>query len=110
MKVYFGFDDTDSHDSLYGTGKLVRWFQDALPEGCECIGVVRRQLLVCDDIPYTSHNSSACLIADMPEPDFLNRAIDKAVNHPQEKGCWRNIYWKRRKETATPEPKEVAGQ
>ncbi len=64
MKVYFGFDDTDSPDSLYGTGKLVRWFQNALPDGCKCIGVVRQQLLVCDDIPYTSYNSSACLIAD----------------------------------------------
>jgi hypothetical protein len=64
MKVYFGFDDTDTHDSLYGTGKLVRWFQGAMPEGCECLGVVRQQLLVCDEIPYTSHNSAACLIAE----------------------------------------------
>jgi hypothetical protein len=32
MKVYFGFDDTDNYDSLYGTGKLVRWFQKKLPE------------------------------------------------------------------------------
>jgi hypothetical protein len=44
MKVYFGFDDTDNHDSPYGTGKLVRWFQSDLPEGCECLGVLREQL------------------------------------------------------------------
>jgi len=81
MKVYFGFDDTDTHDSFYGTGKLVRWFQGAMPEGCECLGVVRQQLLVCDEIPYTSHNSAACLIAEMPEPDLLNEAIERAVNH-----------------------------
>jgi hypothetical protein len=81
MKVYFGFDDTDTHDSLYGTGKLARWFQSAMPEGFECLGVVRQQLFVCDKIPYTSHNSAACLIAEMPEPDFLNEAIERAANH-----------------------------
>ena len=81
MKVYFGFDDTDTNDSLYGTGKLVRWFQGAMPEGCECLGVVRQQLFVCDEIPYTSHNSAACLIADMAAPDLLNEAIEKAANH-----------------------------
>jgi hypothetical protein len=83
MKVYLGFDDTDNLDSLYGTGKLVRWFQDALPEGCECLGVVRQQLFVCDKIPYTSHNSAACFIAEMPDPGLLNQAIESAVNHLQ---------------------------
>jgi hypothetical protein len=81
MKVYLGFDDTDTHDSLYGTGKLVRWFQSDMPGGFKCLGVVRQQLLVCDEIPYTSHNSAACLIADMPEPDLLNDAIERAANH-----------------------------
>ena len=81
MKVYFGFDDTDTHDSLYGTGKLVRWFKSAMPEGFECLGVVRQQLFVCDEIPYTSHNSAACLIAEMPEPDFLDEGIERAANH-----------------------------
>jgi len=81
MKVYLGFDDTDTHDSLYGTGKLVRWFQSALPAGCECLGVVRQQLFVCDEIPFTSHNSSACLIAEIPEPDFLDEIIARATKH-----------------------------
>jgi hypothetical protein len=81
MKVYFGFDDTDTHDSLYGTGKLVRWFQNDLPKGCECRGVVRQQLYVCDEIPYTSHNSSACMIAEMVDPDLLDQAIESAANH-----------------------------
>jgi hypothetical protein len=58
--------------------------------------VVRQQLLVCDDIPYTSHNRSACLIAEMPDPGLLNAAIENrhstflspsphgypAINHP----------------------------
>jgi hypothetical protein len=81
MKVYLGFDDTDTNDSLYGTGKLARWFQSALPEGCACLGVVRQQLFVCDEIAYTSHNSAACLIAEMPEPDLMNETIERAVNH-----------------------------
>jgi hypothetical protein len=81
MKVYFGFDDTDHHDSPFGTGKLVRWFQHSMPDGCECLGVVRQQLLVCDEIPYTSHNSAACLIASLPEKDLLNEAIQKAADH-----------------------------
>jgi hypothetical protein len=67
VKVYFGFDDTDDHDWAYGTGKLVRWFQTAMPEGCDCQGVVRQQLLVADGIPYTSHNSAACLVAMLPD-------------------------------------------
>jgi hypothetical protein len=81
MKVYLGFDDSDTHDSQYGTGKLVRWFQNDLPGGCKCLGVVRQQLLVCDAIAYTSHNSAACLIAEMPAPDLLSEVIERAVNH-----------------------------
>jgi hypothetical protein len=70
MKVYLGFDDSDTQDSQYGTGKLARWFQNDMPEGCTCLGVVRQQLLVCDDIPYTSHNSAACLIAELVAPEL----------------------------------------
>jgi hypothetical protein len=81
MKVYFGFDDTDHYDSPYGTGKLVRWFQRRLPEECHCLGVVRQQLLVNDSIPYTSHNSSACLIADIPDASLLTKLIEEAVSH-----------------------------
>lgn len=81
MKVYLGFDDTDTLASPNGTGKLVRWFQNALPAGCRCLGVVRQQLLVCDRIPYTSHNSAACMIVDIPEPAAVNRLIEGAVDH-----------------------------
>jgi hypothetical protein len=81
MKVYLGFDDTDTLDSSFGTGKLVRWFQSSMPEGCECLGVIRQQLFVCDKIPYTSHNSAACLIAEMSDLDLLNETIERATNH-----------------------------
>ncbi|MEJ2658508.1 MAG: hypothetical protein P8012_15180 [Desulfobacterales bacterium] len=81
MKVYFGFDDTDTHESAYGTGKLVRWFLKDLPQGCECRGIVRQQLHVCDDIPYTSHNSAACMIAEVADSDILDQMIESAANH-----------------------------
>jgi len=44
MKVYLGFDDTDTLDSNFGTGKLVRWFQKAMPKGyCD----IRRIIVLC---------------------------------------------------------------
>jgi hypothetical protein len=81
MKVYLGFDDTDHHNSLYGTGKLVRWFQDKLPEQCACIGVVRQQLLVHAAVPYTSHNSSACMILEVPDASLMDTIIGRAIAH-----------------------------
>lgn len=81
MKVYIGIDDTDHHDSAYGTGKLTRWFQTALPGGCTCLGVIRQQLLVSDEIPYTSHNSSACMIVEMADETMLGALIERAAAH-----------------------------
>jgi hypothetical protein len=81
MKVYLGFDDTDIRDAPYGTGKLVRWLSADLPQPCRAEGVVRQQLLVHEAIPYTSHNSAACLMVDMPDPALLGSVIEAAVSH-----------------------------
>jgi len=81
VRIYVGFDDTDTHDSDYGTGKLVRRFERVLPEGCSLWGVVRQQLLVDERIPYTSHNSSACAIVDCADPSLMDELIEKAVEH-----------------------------
>jgi len=81
MKIYLGFDDTDTKDSEYGTGKLVRRFIKNLPEQCECLGIVRQQLLINDAIPYTSHNSAACLIAELFGPDLLPEVTEKAISY-----------------------------
>ena len=81
MRIYIGFDDTDTQDSDYGTGKLVRRFEGLLPEGCSLWGVVRQQLLVDERIPYTSHNSSACAIVDCADPSLMDELIAKAVEH-----------------------------
>jgi len=33
MRIFIGFDDTDSKESEYGTGKVAQWFERELPEG-----------------------------------------------------------------------------
>lgn len=46
MRVYVGFDDTDHAEADRGTGKVARWFEDALPEGCRMEDVIRQQTLI----------------------------------------------------------------
>ena len=81
MRVYIGFDDTDTVGAERGTGKVARWFEDKLPEGCHLWGVVRQQLLRHDSIPYTSHNSAACIVVDMADPCLLDEVIVRAAKH-----------------------------
>lgn len=81
IRVYVGFDDTDCLDSDRGTGKLARWFKRELPEGCSIWGVVRQQLLVHEKIPYTSHNSSACVVVEIPDLGMLDDIISRAARH-----------------------------
>jgi len=81
MRIYVGFDDTDSLHSDRGTGKLARWFETELPESCRLWGAVRQQLLVDDAIPYTSHNSSACAIVEAPDASITEELISRAVKH-----------------------------
>lgn len=81
MRVYIGFDDTDTLQSDRGTGKLARWFEKSIPEGCRSWGVVRQQLLVDPRIPYTSHNSSACAVVDCGVRCDVKHLIRAAVEH-----------------------------
>jgi hypothetical protein len=87
VRLYIGVDDTDAIDSETGTGKLARRFEGALPPGFRVWGVVRQQLLVHPDIPYTSHNSSACIVVDAsghcPVADIAQRAADHILKHAQ---------------------------
>jgi tRNA(Ile2) C34 agmatinyltransferase TiaS len=65
MNLFIALDDTDNKESI-GTGRLTRMLAENLTE----IGLIkqkditRHQFLVHPDIPYTSHNSSACIEAD----------------------------------------------
>ncbi len=81
MRVYVCFDDTDVLGADRGTGKLVRWFTERLPEGCTSWGVVRQQLLVHPDVPYTSHNSSGCAVIDVPDATYLRRLARLGADH-----------------------------
>lgn len=81
MRIYIGFDDTDNPDSEFGTGKLARRFEALIPEDCRIWGVVRQQLLVAPGIPYTSHNSSACVIVDFADPSLAGRLVRLAIHH-----------------------------
>lgn len=61
-----GIDDTDELDWDVGTGKLARRLSDDLADAFDIApaGVVRQQFLVDDRVPYTTHNSGACLRFD----------------------------------------------
>lgn len=62
MQLLIGVDDTDNLESR-GTGHRVRQMAACLEEDGlgEVRCITRHQLLVDPRIPYTSHNSSACL-------------------------------------------------
>jgi tRNA(Ile2) C34 agmatinyltransferase TiaS len=59
---YVAIDDTDNLESI-GTGRLARMLASRLEEEglLSSTSITRHQLLVHPDIPYTSHNSSACI-------------------------------------------------
>ncbi len=61
-QIYIGIDDTDNLESR-GTGYIARALAQSLYQAklvnVDCI--TRHQLLVDPQIPYTSHNSSACI-------------------------------------------------
>ncbi len=81
MRFYIGMDDTDTLDCGRGTGKLARWFESELPEGCRMWGVARQQLLVHELVPFTSHNSAACIVVDAPGPDLRGPLTEAAAAH-----------------------------
>lgn len=62
MRIYVAIDDTDNEESI-GTGKLARMLGAELEENdyVRASSVTRHQLLVHPDIPFTSHNSCACI-------------------------------------------------
>ena len=64
LNLLIGLDDTDNLTSR-GTGFRARCLAAELEQAgmVEVTGVTRHQLLVDDAIPYTSHNSSACISA-----------------------------------------------
>jgi hypothetical protein len=64
IQILIGIDDTDNLET-HGTGRCARQLGERLAAGglAEVDGITRHQLLIDPRIPYTSHNSSACLLA-----------------------------------------------
>ena len=83
MLIYMGFDDTDVKGAPMGTGRLTRLFAESLDKEKTVVrGILRHQLPKMDDIPYTSNNSSACLLIEAEDdPGIVDRLTDAAVNH-----------------------------
>ena len=76
MRYLIGIDDTDNLESR-GTGFRARQLLQRLAEaGCaQPRGITRHQLFVHPGIPYTSHNSSACLDVEA-EDDAIGSLAD----------------------------------
>lgn len=68
LKILISIDDTDDLESR-GTGEIAELLASGISsEGFgSCGPVTRHQLLLHPDIPYTSHNSSMCFPAEIPE-------------------------------------------
>ncbi len=76
--ILIGIDDTDNLTSP-GTGSLARKLRDELVNrGMKSLGVTRHQFLVDKAIPYTSHNSGAC-IAGLTDQNI--ESFDFAFEH-----------------------------
>ncbi|MBL1143104.1 MAG: hypothetical protein HND53_13845 [Proteobacteria bacterium] len=78
--VYIGIDDTDNLTSR-GTGSRARELIELLEENklAKGLAVTRHQLLIDDRVPYTSHNSSACLAIN----------VYQGISHDQLMNCCR---------------------
>ena len=74
MRIYVGIDDTDNIESR-GTGFRARELGTQLNDAGlgKLIGITRHQLLFDRRIPYTSHNSSACLELEAENNNTLHQ-------------------------------------
>lgn len=86
--LLIAIDDTDNDTpGCVGTGKLARMLARELCDAglVGATSVTRHQLLVHPEIPFTSHNSSACVLAqevEAPLTEVAERARDFVLAHP----------------------------
>lgn len=71
MQLLIGIDDTDNKQTR-GTGYRARYLGKLLQENGLALveGITRHQLLIDPRVPYTSHNSSACLVVNTNGSSF----------------------------------------
>jgi hypothetical protein len=99
-RFLIGIDDTDNLETR-GTGHCVRQLADWLRENHlgQPKGITRHQLLVHPQIPYTSHNSSACLAVEAERAsdvwdasrEFLIKTSARGSDVGLCMGVWENI-------------------
>jgi len=80
MRIVLSIDDTDNLESR-GTGEIASLIAEGIRErgwGSTTL-ITRHQLLVHPDIPYTSHNSAMCFLADLKE-GYLPQVIAYAAD------------------------------
>jgi len=72
MKILIAIDDTDNMEKGRGTGHLAQELSEMIQEKGygTCERITRHQLLIHEDIPYTSHNSSMCFMAQVRQEDL----------------------------------------
>jgi hypothetical protein len=86
-EILIAIDDTDNLNSR-GTGHCARVLAERLEErGLATVsGITRHQLLVHEDIPYTSHNSAACLSVEAESVDALRDFCGRYLLNASAKG------------------------
>ena len=87
MKYYVCIDDTDNYDSI-GTGELLENMCAELKSRNIGTGgyIVRFQLFIHDDIPYTSHNSSMCCEVEADDVEALASFCENYLTENSAKG------------------------
>lgn len=77
MDILICIDDTDNLESR-GTGELAELIAKEIEKKNwgRCSVITRHQLLLHDDIPYTSHNSSMCFHCKLNKSIPLNTVIE----------------------------------
>jgi hypothetical protein len=71
--IFVAMDDTDNINTR-GTGRLSRNIAAELSKNYPIAGVVRHQLFLHPDIPYTSHNSCAVIHMDIDVEDYKQKS------------------------------------
>ncbi|MCM1989481.1 hypothetical protein [Oceanirhabdus seepicola] len=79
MKFYLCIDDTDNIDSI-GTGTIAGYIREHIEaqNWANCTQITRHQLLIHEDIPYTSHNSSMCFVGEL-KGDYIDEIRKAAI-------------------------------
>ena len=88
MHILVGIDDTDNIE-FGATGQVAKKLSKHIEKKGwgRSYALTRHQLLIHADIPYTSHNSSMCFVADINEPcldELIKYAADFLVREMAE--------------------------